>query len=175
MLDSLITSKTRIRLLVKFFLNPVMRAYLRGLSEEFGESTNAIRLELNRMEEAGLLCSEEEGNKKVYHANQRHPLFDDIHNLVLKHSGITQVIEEVINRVGDVNKVWVVGDFAEGKNVDSIDIVIVGECLDNKYFTSLIQKAEKLINRKIHYIIIHTENEMSSFGVEMKKLLIWKK
>ena len=58
MLDSLITSKTRIKLLLKFFLNSSMKAYLRGLAEEFGESTNAIRLELNHLEEAGLLKSE---------------------------------------------------------------------------------------------------------------------
>jgi len=41
MLDSLITSKTRIKLLLKFFLNTSTHAYLRGLADEFGESTNA--------------------------------------------------------------------------------------------------------------------------------------
>ncbi len=52
MIEALITSKTRIRLLVKFFLNPTMSAYLRELSEEFGESSNGIRVELNRMANA---------------------------------------------------------------------------------------------------------------------------
>ena len=50
MLDSLITSKTRIKLLLKFFLNTSTHAYLRGLADEFGESTNALRLELNHLE-----------------------------------------------------------------------------------------------------------------------------
>lgn len=104
MLDSLITSKTRIKLLLKFFLNTSTKAYLRGLADEFGESTNALRLELNHLESAGLLKAENERNKKVYHANSNHPLFNDIHRLVLKHSGITQVIEEVIIRVGDIEK-----------------------------------------------------------------------
>lgn len=175
MLDSLITSKTRIRLLVKFFLNPAMKAYLRGLSDEFGESTNAIRLELNRMEEAGLLCSEEEGKKKVYHANPSHPLFNDIHSLVLKHSGITQLIEEVIVRMGDIHEVWVVGDFAEGKDVNCIDIVILGTCIDNGYFLSLIEKTEKTINRTIHYVIVPSQNETSYLKHISKKLLVWKK
>lgn len=75
MLDSLITSKTRIELLVKFFLNSSMKSYLRGLADEFGESTNAIRLELNHLEEAELLRAGYEGNKKVYQANPSHPLF----------------------------------------------------------------------------------------------------
>lgn len=175
MLDSLITSKTRIKLLIKFFLNASMRAYLRGLADEFGESTNAIRLELNRMEEAGLLCSEEEGNKKVYHANHKHPLFNDIRNLVLKHSGITQVIEEVVQRVGHISKVWVRGDFAIGKDSPLIDLVIAGINIDLKYLNSLIKKAEEIVRRQIHYIIISPIEESIYFSPDEKILLIWKK
>lgn len=172
MLDSLITSKTRIKLLVKFFLNPSMKAYLRGLAEEFGESTNAIRLELNRMEEAGLLCSEEAGNKKVYHANHRHPLFDDIHSLVLKHSGITQVIEQVILRIGDIQKVWVVGDFAEGKDSDTINLLIMAEKIDANYFSFLIERVEQIIRRTVH-VIIFSYNDRQRYLSQENTLLIW--
>lgn len=152
-----------------------MRAYLRGLADEFGESTNAIRLELNRMEEAGLLCSEEEGNKKVYHANHKHPLFNDIRNLVLKHSGITQVIEEVVQRVGHISKVWVRGDFAIGKDSPLIDLVISGINIDLEYLNTLIKKAEELVRRQIHYIIISPIEESIYFSPDEKILLIWKK
>jgi predicted transcriptional regulator len=69
MLDSLITSKTRIKLLLKFFLNSDNKSYLRNLEQEFGESSNAIRVELNRLEEADLLRSEVSGNKKFFSAN----------------------------------------------------------------------------------------------------------
>lgn len=126
-----------------------MKAYLRGLADEFGESTNAIRLELNHLEEAGLLCAESKGNKKVYQANPRHPLFGDIRSLVLKHSGITQVIEGVVERVG--------------------------ENIDMDYFNSLVKKAEDLIKRKIHCTIIFPEKETDYFTSEEKRLLIWKK
>ena len=68
MLDALITSKTRVRLLVKFFLNPTMKSYLRELASEFEESTNSVRLELNRLKEAGLLESEAKGNLVMYNA-----------------------------------------------------------------------------------------------------------
>lgn len=152
-----------------------MRAYLRGLADEFGESTNAIRLELNRMEEAGLLCSEEEGNKKVYHANHKHPLFNDIRNLVLKHSGITQVIEEVVQRVGHISKVWVRGDFAIGKDSPLIDLVISGINIDLEYLNTLIKKAEEIVRRQIHYIIISPIEESINFSPDEKILLIWKK
>ena len=42
MLNQLITSKTRLRLLIKFFISELMR-YLNGLATEMGESTNSIR------------------------------------------------------------------------------------------------------------------------------------
>jgi hypothetical protein len=84
MLDSLITSQTRIKLLLKFFIDSSTKAYLRGLESEFGDSTNGIRIELNRLEQAGLLVSAKEGNKKLYQANRKHPLFKDIHSLIMK-------------------------------------------------------------------------------------------
>lgn len=151
-----------------------MRAYLRGLADEFGESTNAIRLELNRMEEAGLLCSEEEGNKKVYHANHKHPLFNDIHSIVLKHSGITQIIEEVVEGVGEIHKVWLRGDFAEGKDAGVIEIVVMGQNIDLDYFNALVKKAEALVKRQIHYIIISPSKEAEYFSPGERTLLIWK-
>lgn len=160
---------------MKFFLNSSMKAYLRGLAEEFGESTNAIRLELNHLEEAGLLQSELEGNKKVYQANPSHPLFNDIRNLVLKHSGITQVIEEVIERAGEIYKVWIRGDFAIGKDSQIVEMVISGKCIDMDYFISLLHKAERLINREIRYSVIDPGEEIKYFSEDEKILLVWKK
>jgi len=82
MIESLITSKTRIKLLLKFFLNTQTMSYLRSLEAEFGESSNSIRLELNKLESVGLLNSTTEGNKKLFFANTNHPLFDDINNIL---------------------------------------------------------------------------------------------
>lgn len=174
MLDSLITSKTRIKLLLKFFLNPSTKAYLRGLADEFGESTNAIRLELNHLEEAGLLQSDTEGNKKIYQANTSHPLFKDIHSLVLKHSGITQVIEQIIIHLG-VYKAWIIGDCARGIDSDYIELVVEGRDIDLNYFTSLIPKVEKLIHRRITYVLITPEEEELYVASHEKALVIWKK
>ena len=102
MLEALITSKTRVRLLVKFFLNPTMKAYLRELASEFEESTNSVRLELNRLKEAGLLESEAKGNLVMYNAKTTHPLFPEIKSIVSKITGIDSIIESVIQRLGSV-------------------------------------------------------------------------
>ena len=153
MLESIITSKTRIKLLIRFFLNSNTRSYLRGLAGEFGESSNAIRLELNNFEKAGLLNSTSEGNKKFYKANTSHPLFPDIRNILHKHIGLDKIIETVITRLGDLEKVFIIGDFAKGRDSRIIDLIFIGARLNQVYLIKLIEKAEEKINKKIRYII----------------------
>lgn len=155
MIGTLITSQTRIKLLKKFFLNSSTKAHLRGLESEFGESSNAIRIELNRFESAGLLSSIREGNKKVFQANRKHPLFPDIHNIILKETGIDRVIEKVIHRIGNLLAVYLTGDFALGKDGKQIDLILVGESIDTIYLERKIEQAEELVGRKVNYILLN--------------------
>jgi len=162
-------------MLLKFFLNSNSKAYLRSLAQEFGESTNAIRMELNKFEQAGLLQSELKGNKKLFRANTRHPLFSNIHNLILKHVGIDSIIFNVVEKLGDLEKVFLVGDFALGQDAPVIDLIFIGKNLDKQYLLKLVEKAEGLIDRKIRYMVFNKEEfdeYMSSYtGVE--PLLLW--
>lgn len=149
MLDSLITSKTRLKLLVKFFINAQNTGYLRGLESEFGESTNAIRQELNRLEEVGLLISNNELNRKVFRANTTHPWYGDIHHLLLKYTGIDQIVDEVVKRVGQLQRAYVTGDFARGIPGHQLDLLLVGDQFDLDYLDRLVEKAEKLVSFKV--------------------------
>lgn len=176
MLDTLITSKTRVKLLLKFFLNSNSSSYLRGLEQEFGESSNAIRLELNRFEQAGLLTSNSQGNRKYFRANISHPLYRDIHNILLKYVGFDQIIEKVVNKLGKVEEVYVVGDFARGKDSRVIDLLFVGEGIDREYLIRLVDKCEKLIDRKIRYLVFEN-GEAEAFLEDFRPeeiLLLWK-
>ena len=157
MINALITSETRIKLLRKFFLNSRTRAHLRGLESEFGESSNAIRLELNRFEGAGLLTSLRDGNKKVYQANRDHPLFGDIHSIIMKEAGIDRVIEKVIHRIGNLICVYLTGDFARGKDSPVIDLILVGENIDREYLARKVMQAEELVGRKVSYVVLHPD------------------
>ena len=157
MINALITSETRIKLLRKFFLNSSTKAHLRGLESEFGESSNAIRLELNRFEEAGLLHSLRDGNKKVYQANRDHPLFGDIHSIIMKEAGIDRVIDKVIHRIGNLISVYLTGDFARGKDSPVIDLILVGENIDREYLVRKVMQAEELVGRKVSYVVLHPD------------------
>jgi DNA-binding transcriptional ArsR family regulator len=167
MLSSLITSQTRIKLLKKFFLNSSTRAHLRGLEAEFGESSNAIRIELNRFEEAGLLNSLREGNKKIFQANSKHPLYKDIHSIILKETGIDRVIEKVIHRLGDLICVYLTGDFAQGKDSPVIELILVGNGIDREYLARKVAKAEEMVSRKVSYVVLdptEAENYLLKFN-----------
>jgi hypothetical protein len=175
MIGSLITSQTRIKLLKKFFLNSSTKAHLRGLESEFGESSNAIRIELNRMENAGLLHSQFNGNKKIYHANCKHPLFNDIHNIILKESGIDRVIQKVIHRMGSLTCVYLTGDFACGKDSLVIELIIIGEAIDREYLARKVVQAEELVGRKVSYIVLEpseADNHLKRFKPS-ELLLLW--
>ncbi len=174
MLETIISSKTRIKLLLKFFLNPKSSAYLRSLEAEFGDSTNAIRLELNRFEVAGMLESLRSGNRKVFKANTKHPLFNELRSLVLKHTGLDTIVELVVMRLGHLKKVYLTGDLAQGKNSDIIDLIFIGDP-DLVYLHQLIPKVEEKIKRRIRYLI-YSENEAQNISFpERGYLLLWQK
>ncbi len=176
MIDTLISSKTRIKLLLKFFLNSSNTSYLRNLEEEFGESTNAIRLELNKFEHAGLLETSNSGNKKYFKVNTKHTLFADLHNIVKKFVGIDKIIEVVVAKLGDLEQVYLIGNLARGLDADTIEIILVGE-VDVAYLENLIIKVEKEIKKKVKYFIYHPQvfSEADLVNSKYKPLLLWSK
>jgi hypothetical protein len=154
LLDSLITSKTRVKLLIKFFSNPGNRGYLRSLAEEFKESTNSVRIELNRLSEAGLLVSEPNGKTKSYKANQQHPLYGEMQSIVAKYLGFDRLVEVVIKNLGNVQKAIVLGDYARGKDTGTIELMLVGEEINLEYLDFLVEKAENKIKRKVRVQVV---------------------
>ena len=166
MIGSLITSQTRVKLLRKFFLNSKTSAHLRGLEAEFGESTNSIRVELNRLENAGLLNSHRDGNKKIFAANTSHPLFTDLHNIILKETGIDQVIDKVIHRLGNNVSVYLTGDFARGRDSEIIELIVTGYRIDEEYLHRKVLQAEELVGRKVSCLVL----EPSDAGDYLSKI-----
>ena len=148
MIDTLISSKTRIKLLLKFFLNDKNTGYLRGLESQFGESSNAIRLELNRLEDAGLLTSGFESNKKIFKANKLHPLFPDIKSMLFKYTGLTSIIDKVVESLGYLEAVYLTGDLAKGLYSETVEILVVGN-VDQVFLKKLIGKLEGELDKKI--------------------------
>ncbi|WP_040481479.1 winged helix-turn-helix domain-containing protein [Mariniradius saccharolyticus] len=158
MLDSIVTSKTRIKLLLKFFSHD-NSGYLRSLAKEFDESTNSVRVELNRLTEAGLLQTEDDGKTKVYRANRSHPFFNEIRNMVSKFLGLDQLLEQVVSRLGNVEKAYIVGDYAQGVDSGTIDLILVGKEIDMVYLGFLVEKTYEKINRRVNVRVVEEMDE----------------
>ena len=172
LLGPLITSKTRLKLLLRFFVNQDLSGYLQGLSKELDENSNSVRLELNRLEEAGMLCSELEGRRKLYRVNKKHPLTSDLTTMLRKVTGIDTILERVISKVQDqLKEVWICGKLAQGLDSETIEVVLIGEGLDQDYISGLVQKTEEIIDKRILCKIKETLSEFE----RSQCLMVWQK
>ena len=152
-----------------------MKSYLRGLEVEFGESTNAIRLELNRFEEAGLLNSSMDKNKKMFQANMNHPLYDEIHSIVKKSIGLDQLVETVVRKLGNVTRAYVTGRIASGLDNNEIDFILIGDDIDRDYLATLIDKVQTIIKKKVKCFILKCDEEKEYLTRFPEALLVWEK
>lgn len=154
MLETLITSKTRLRILIKFFINAANNGHMRGLADEMHESTNAVRKELNNLSAAGYLNKETIQNRVSYKANSKHPLFAILQKIIHQHIGLDSLVSIILERMGDVKKIVVIGDYANGNDTGTIEVVLVGEGLNSDYILKLSGKIEHEIKRKVNFTIL---------------------
>lgn len=174
MLEVIVSSKTRIKLLIKFFLFDGIESYLRKLEKEFNESTNGIRVELNKFIEAGLLLSEYRGKKRYYRVNSQHILYEDLQQMVRKSTGIAGVIDGIPDRIKNLEAAYITGKLASGILSETIELVLVLKQPDKNMIDRLVRETEKKIERKIVYLTL-TASQMDYFFKNKPAALIWKK
>ena len=140
-------------MLIKFFINAANNGYLNGLANEFNESTNSIRKELNNLSSAGYLQKSKNNNKVIYNANTSHPMFGVLQKIVRQHLGLEEIVETVIDRIGDVNQIALTGEYAKGIDSGNIEIIINGKDVNKDYLDSIKPKIKKKIRRKVSFLL----------------------
>jgi DNA-binding Lrp family transcriptional regulator len=172
--SGLITSKTRIKILMRLFLNPKKNAYLRELADEFNASPSQVRDELRQLNDAGFLKSHKNGRQIQYQANQKHPLFHELQSMVQKALGMDQILDSILERLGNLEEAYLLDDYAEGKDTGIIDLVLVGN-IDQNNLNDLVHKTERYIDRKIRTLVL-TSEEWGRMVHDLKKrplLKLW--
>tara|TARA_B100001113_G_scaffold349982_1_gene346316 strand:+ start:3891 stop:4340 length:450 start_codon:yes stop_codon:yes gene_type:complete len=137
-------------------VNIANKGYLNSLANELGESTNSVRKELNNLSQAGYLIKKDYKNKILYSANNKHPLFEVLQSIVRKHLGIEDIIKRVLNNIGDIDKIILLGDYARGLDSGTIEVLIVGNTINKSYLDNIQPKIEKEIKRKVNFMISST-------------------
>ena len=96
-------------------------------------------------------------------------MYEILRKVVLKHLGLEDIIEHVLNQIGEVNEIHVLGDYAKGLDTGLIEVLLIGNQLNTKYLNNLELKIEKLIERRVQFII---SNRKSS---DQRSILLYKK
>ncbi len=88
--------------------------------------------------------------------------------------GFDQVIDGIANRLGDLERAYLIDDYAEGKNTGIIDLMLVGN-VDQYHLNDLSRKTERYIKRKIRSLVL-TRQEYNDLLPELERrprVLIW--
>lgn len=172
----LITSKTRIQILMRLFLNPAQRAHLRELATEFGASPSQVKNELAQLTSSGLLTGEKSGRQIDYSANTHHPLFPELHSMVKKALGMDHILESMLSRLGNLELAYLIDDYAEGKDSGIVDLCLVGD-IDMVNLQDLTKKSERYLGRKIRTLVLTAEEHQRMQDALQKRpsLVLWRK
>ncbi|MBM9614415.1 winged helix-turn-helix transcriptional regulator [Desulfobulbus rhabdoformis] len=173
--SGLITSKTRIKILMRLFFNPNGSAYLRELANDFQVSPSHIKEELDQLREAKLLVSNKEGRQVFFSANQEHPLFNELQSMVKKALGMDQILNSMISRLGNLQQAFLIDDYAVGKDTGIIDLVLIGD-IDKTNLVDLTTKTERYIERKIRTLIMTTDEYKKNAAIfnNRPQFILWK-
>lgn len=152
-LSDFIVSKTRIKLLEIFYGNPRQIHHVRELVRLAEEEINAVRRELLRMEEAGMVKREQRGNRVYYEVRQEYPFYPELLELVGKTAGLGAAIRKNKEKLGKISYVMFSGRFVRWlprKNGDGVDVLIIGDVVLPE-LTALIREEQKIREEEINY------------------------
>ena len=144
MLKHLFTSKTRVKLLEKFLLNPDGEYFVRELTRELDEQINSVRRELDNLKKMGLLKSRAKNRKKFFTVNKNFIVFRELKNIIVKANNSSENLIKNILKMGDVDFLLISGVFVEKDS--QVDILVVGD-LDKEgleRFLDTLQTAEPI-------------------------------
>jgi DNA-binding transcriptional ArsR family regulator len=164
----------RIQILMRLFLNPDQKSYIRELADEMNASPSQVSEELKKLTATGLLHTEKKGRQINYGANQQHPLYPDLHSMVKKALGMDRILDSILERLGNLKLAFLLDDYAQGKDTGLIDLLLVGD-IDRKNLDDLVSKTEKYIGRKIRTLVIsETEyTNMDNLFMQKPRVLLW--
>lgn len=151
-------SRVRVKLMELFFQNPEELYYVRQITRQIKEEINAVRRELDKMLEYGLLKSEERGNRLYYFLNQNYLFYAELQQMVAKSVGLGQKLRKLRRKLGTIDFVMFSSEFVGGKppRQDRVDVLVVGDVVLPEVQT-LIKQEEERRGHEINYTVFSSE------------------
>lgn len=157
-LQDFMISRVRVKMVELFFSKPTELYYVREITRQIKEEINAVRRELDRMLDAGILKSEQRGNRLYYFVNERYHFYQEIQQMVAKSTGLGEKLRKLRRKLGTLSFVMLSARFIKGKNPrqGEVDILVIGDVVLPE-LSALIKEEEKRIGREINYAVFSDE------------------
>lgn len=151
-------SRVRVKLLELFFLNPDELYYVREITRKVKEEINAVRRELDKMLQYGLLKSEERGNRLYYFINKKYVYYSELQQMVVKSTGLGKKMRKLKRKMGNVEFVMLSGRFVEGKPPlkDEVEVLVVGDIVVPE-LEAVMKQEEQRLEREINYSVLPSQ------------------
>ena len=150
-LAEILSSKIRAEIFRLLFGTSDEALYMRDIERRSGFAIGTIQGELKKLSNLDLVRKKRDGNRTYYRANKDHPLYNDIHNLVLKTTGLVDVLRNALDKQKKIKIAFVFGSFAKGEEAadSDIDLMVVGS-VGLRDITKLLVNTQEKILREIN-------------------------
>lgn len=159
-LETLLGSRLRAKVLGWLLTHPSERFFVRQLKGILQEDATNLSRELTRLQRLGLLLCCPEGKQKYYQANQQSPLFPELQGLVLKTSGLADLLRESLEPLRcSIRWAFVYGSMASGTMTaeSDVDLMVIGSC-SSRELTVAVHPVQQQIGREIN-LTVYPEEE----------------
>jgi len=155
-LSEILSSKIRAEVFRLLFGVTDQALHMREIERRSGYAIGTIQSELKKLLRLDLVKKRRDGNRLYYCANKDHPLYPDIHHLVLKTTGLVEVLQMALKPVSGISVMFVFGSIAsrEEKAESDIDLMVIGS-IGLRKLTALLSDASTQIDREINPYVLN--------------------
>lgn len=161
MLKSLFSSSIRADVLSLLLNSPDERFYVREIAKLLRKNPSGVKRELDNLENLKIVVSEKVANLKYFQADKDSPLFSELKNLIAKSLGLPGAIKALLRAAG-AKAAFIHGPYAEGEDVDTVDLAIIGA-------TPSVSKGLKDLEKKFGHKINYTLIDEAEYKMKRKK------
>jgi predicted nucleotidyltransferase len=151
-LTNLLFGQTRGRILATLYGSPDECFFIRQLARRVEVSVGSVQRELLTLAEAGLIIRSQTGNQVFYQANRRHPVYTELHALLVKTAGIFHLLSEALAPLAErIEFALIYGSFARGEETaeSDVDLMVVGKITLDELLEHLVS-VERTLQRPVN-------------------------
>ena len=174
-LKMLFSSAIRADVLALLLNNPDEKFYVREIANLIRKNPSGVKRELDNLEKMGILLSHRVANLRYFQANKMSPLFSELKNLIDKSLGLPGALKTIV-RLAGAKAAFLYGPYADGEDVGSVDLFIIGASSNN--IGTGLKELEEKFSKKINYTAIDEseyKNRKEKGDVDLEKLLSGKR